>query len=266
VYWVENGAFDYTSELRRMPRAGGAIETLYSTNAAAHGLALGDDAAFLVTTLGGSGNYSGTVVRVPKDGTAPTTLTTAFNPTSIAVDGDWVYYNEAASPEGAIRRVATTGGDPELVVDVADNPYDLAAQAGVLYYSEMNVGRMMRVVPGEQPTELAAGWIGTVWMAVDATHVYFCGCETGECAEPRLYRVPLDGGETELLATGTRNEGKIAVTDGAVLWGEWFVPLDGTEPTKLLHSGTDGMLVIGVAAAGDDLYAADYYSGAIYRF
>ena len=54
-------------------------------------------------------------------------LATGFNPTSVSVDGSWVYYSEAVSPGGRILRVPTTGGTPEVVVADADGPVGISS-------------------------------------------------------------------------------------------------------------------------------------------
>ena len=60
---------------------------------------------------------------------------------------------------------------------------------------------MMRVVPGASPTVLAASssWIGTNWMTVDATHVFFTACDVGACDHVSLYRIARTGASSSGL-------------------------------------------------------------------
>lgn len=259
VYWVEAGQLDERGDLRRMARGGGTVETLASIDGRTYALALGDTDVFLAQTFGGNGGYQGSVVRVAKTGGDPVVLTEGFNPTSVTVDGAWVYYSLARSPDGSIWRVAADGGTPELVVDDVDNPWDLVAADGDLYYSEMNRGRMMRVTPGAAPVVLADGWIGTLWMDVDATHVYFGACATGECATPTLYRVPRAGGALETLGalSDGPHDGKIAVDGDRVVWGDRLLS-DGAF-TKLIPGRGLGATVI-----DGEVYVADFDSGDVY--
>ena len=271
LYWVDSGGVDGQGNLRRIARAGGAIETLYSDPQRIYALALDDAHVYIVLTPGGAGNYAGSVVRVAKADASATTLTGGFNPTSVTVDGGWVYYSEAVSPDGAIWRIAATGGTPELVVDDVDNPWDLHAAGGVLYYSEMNAGRMMRVDgAGGTPTVLAeGGWVGTNWMTVGGDHVYFSACPSGECSPGYLYRVPRAGGEVEQLlnAGWPTASGKIAVTEGAILWGDRLLPAEGGQIDVMPVESTpeNNVLVEAVAGEGGEFYFAEFYSGDIYR-
>jgi hypothetical protein len=256
LYWVDNGQFDHQANVRRMPLGGGAIETLVSTSERVYALDVSGGFVYLAHT---GPQYAGEILKVPVTGGTPVVLATAFNPTSVSVDGGWVYYSEAVSPEGRILRVATTGGTPELVIDDVDNPWDLAARDGVLFYSEMNRGLIRRIEPGHPAQTLASGWIGTGWLVVDAASVYFTGCMTGDCQMQRLYSVPRGGGTVTMLAQKQGTEGKLAVANGHVLWGSHVYDGAGTT-TDLPMQG----YAIGVAATASSLYLADFYSGHIF--
>lgn len=258
VYWVENGQFDHEANVRRMPLGGGPIETLFSIQERVYSLAVADGFVYAVHT---GPEYEGHVYRFPGEGGSATSIATGFNPTSVSVDGSWVYFSEAVSPGGRIMRVPTTGGEPEVVVDDVDNPWDLVADDGVLFYSEMNRGRMMRVVPGESPVQLASGWIGTGWMVVDDTFVYFTACDVGSCEHPRLFRVARSGGMPEEIVTGAWVESKLAVSGDDIQWGSHVMPKTGGSAHPL--DGIDYPLA--VAATSTSFYFADFYTGAIYR-
>lgn len=259
VYWVDNGQFDHEANVRRMPLGGGPIETLFSTPERMYSLAVSD--GFVYAAYTGPG-YAGQIYKIPAAGGPATTLASGFNPTSISVDGEWVYYTEAVSPGGRILRVATTGGSPEVVASDVDNPWDIAASDGVLFYSEMNRGRVMRVTPGETPIELASGWVGTNWMTVDALGVYFSACDVGSCEHPRLFRVARAGGAVEEMLVGAFSEAKLAVAADRVQWGIDVVPATGGGSTEL---DGDDIYPIAVAATADSYYFADFFTGNIYR-
>jgi hypothetical protein len=269
VYWVvEGGRPSGAAALRRMPRDGGAIETLYTMPARTYALALdATDVYFAHTT---DGTFAGAVWRLPKAGGAPVQLTAAFNPTSIAVDATHVYYSAAVSPPGSVWRIAKSGGGaPELVADDVDNPWDLAVDATHLYVSEMNRGRIVRFpksTPGAAPEILAAGWVGTGWLAVDDTHVVFGACPTGDCPVAGLYRMRKDGGELTLVHEATwGGSGKVALAPGAIVWGNWVL-LDGAAPAQVVvPTGDDGPHAIGVTAAPGQAFLGDFYSGDIYE-
>jgi hypothetical protein len=257
LYWVDNGQFDGEANLRRMPRAGGAIETLLSIGERVYALDVAAGFAY-VTHTGAS--HAGEILRVPVTGGAPVTLATGLNPSSITVDGGWVYYSKAYSPAGQIWRVATNGGAPELVVDDVDNPWDLVARNGVLFYSEMNRGRIMRVVPGSDPMILAAGWVGTRWLTADDSFAYFSACSTGPCEVETLYRVPLGGGALDTLFSRPGSEAKIGVAGARLQWGWHATTTAGQNPIAMSDDGYP----IAVATTTETLYFADFFTGRIF--
>jgi hypothetical protein len=265
VYWSIAGQ-EEPGAVKRMARGGGPIETLASWNARVYsGIALDADAIYAVNTQDLSGNYAGAIQRVPLDGSAPTQLTTAVNPTRVAIDGDWVYYNSAVSPTGAIWRVAKEGGTPELVADNIDNPWDFAARDGSVYVSEMNAGRILRIDPGRTPVVLAEGWVGTISIAVFNDDVYFTAGRSGTTTA--LYRVPRAGGLVEQLSpeSGAQmdGEGNLVVAGGSeVLWSGNVFALDGSAATPLVPSSVDGAAI---AADENGAFMGDFYTGDIYR-
>ena len=161
---------------------------------------------------------------------------------------------------GRILRIPTAGGTTEVVASDVDNPWDIVASDGVVFYSEMNRGRIMRVTPGETPVELAGGWIGTNWLAVDATNVYFSACDVGSCEQPELFRVAHAGGADAEMMVGSSSESKLAVANATVQWGASVVPIGGGASTSLA-----AVTPIAVAAAAGSYYFADFFTGAIYR-
>ena len=259
LYWVDNGQFDHEANVRRMPLAGGPIETLLSVPERVYSIAVAGGFVYAAHTTGGP-DYAGHVYRIPTEGGTAVSIATGFNPTSVAVDGSWVYFSEAVSPGGRILRVPTSGGATEVVACDVDNPWDLEADDGVLFYSEMNRGRMMRVVPGADPTELASGWVATEWMTLDTTSVYFGASNSGVGASS-LMRVDRLGGTPVNLSTGVSGAAKLWVGGDNIQWGSVAVPKTGGQGQDL--GGTSNAFA--AAATATDFYFADFYTGAIYR-
>lgn len=260
LYWVQAGMFNHVARVRRMPLEGGPVETLLTVSATVYSIDVADGFVYAASTTGGP-DYEGHIYRVPVAGGEATIIASGFNPTSVSVDDFWVYYSEGISPGGRIWRVRTTGGTPQVVVDDVDSPWDLVADGGTVFYSEMNRGRMMSVVPGHNPTVLASGWVSTVWMTVDSTAVYFSACSTGMCVSSDLMRVARDGGDAEWLWADLGNESKLAVVDGKLVWGSRLVPTVGGSAQPLGGDGT----MIAVTASPTHAYFGDWMSGKIYR-
>jgi hypothetical protein len=260
LYWVESGMFDDVSNIRRMPLDGGPIETLLTLPTRTYSIDVANGFVYAATASFGP-DYGGQIYRVPVAGGEATILASGFNPTSVTADDCWVYYSEATSPGGRIMRVPTEGGKPQVVVDDVDNPWDLVVDDGVLFYSEMNRGRMMRLVPGHKPTVLASGWVGTVWMTVDSSAVYFSACQFGDCVSSDLMRVARDGGTAERLYADVGDESKLAVSGDKLVWGARVIPTTGGTVQPVPGDG----YAIAVAASPTHAYYGDFYSGKIYR-
>jgi hypothetical protein len=264
LYWVEDGSFAGAS-LRRVPRAGGAIETLHVEPNRVYALALDSTDVYITQTTGEVGR----IVRVPKNGDPAVVVATPFNPLAIALDDDHVYYTEGVSPAGSIWRVAKAGGAPELVADDVDGPYDLAVDGDHVYCTEMNRGRIVRYVKsGGAPEVLADGWVGTVELAIDDHDVYFSACSSGPCETVGIYIVGKSGGPTDLLSEVTLNvEGKIALSGDAVVWGNWWQLVGGDfeQVRAARQSNSDPTSLMGVAASPGQAFLGDFYTGEIYE-
>jgi hypothetical protein len=265
VYWVVDGTFGKQGEIWRADRVTGQSEVLAVVAERVYSLALDETDVYFVQTTGQVDNGGGSVLRVPKAGGPIETLVTAFwNPTSVAVDDTHVYFTVAVSPDGEVRRVPKAGGEFETVLTDVDNPWDIAVDATHLYVSEMNRGRIIRQSKlGGAVEELASGWIGTGWLGLGETDVYFYACSTGPCTPSSLYSVAKSGGTTELLfETPTNNATKLASTAKFVQWGTWFVPLDDKPAIEIFSDSADSTITA-VAADDDAIYLGNFHTGEI---
>jgi hypothetical protein len=113
-------------------------------------------------------------------GTAPDAGSAAapYAPVGVVADATHVYWTErghgyAIPPDGALMKMALTGGAPEVLVAGLHGPGDLALDGDTLYWANTD-GRIMKVdVAGGAPTVLADGQIDPLNVTVDATAVYW---------------------------------------------------------------------------------------------
>jgi hypothetical protein len=144
------GSSDGSIQLMTAPRAGGPATKLFEgAGASSGGLAVGDDGAYLamVTDPADVSATSGALIKVPRTG-APVTLAGALAfPTSVTVDGDFVYWvnrgqyqhneNGAFSGDtagGSVVRVARAGGPPETLAAGLANARALAVDDERIYF------------------------------------------------------------------------------------------------------------------------------------
>ena len=266
LYWVDIGTPNNVTHVRRMPLAGGPVETLFTAPGYALSLAVADGFVYFARSQLAAG---GEIYKMPTTGGTPTVLTTAVNPMKISVDGGWVYYSVGSvAPDGAILRVPTTGGTPEVVVCDVDNPWDFVADRGTLYYTDAHRGRMMRVVAGHSPTVVVDGFYGLGWMTLDDAFVYFTAVMAqGEGEAPSLYRVPRDGGALDKLVVAALRESKLAVVGDHLQWGQWGTDtLSAPTVTQFpSYSWVNPQRVSAVTARPDAAYYGDFVTGEIYR-
>ena len=119
VYFVTGGFAKAENAVKRVPAAGGPVETLASGDFVVSGHVATDDGFVYWTS-----EWPGTVMRVAKTGGAVTTLLgDQPRPTFLALDDKFVYFATYAkeAPGGTIARVSKQGGAAELLASA--HPY-----------------------------------------------------------------------------------------------------------------------------------------------
>ena len=217
VYWSSEAA------IRRVPREGGAIETLADAQPIPMGLAVDEGFVYWAN------HNDPSIRRVPKTGGQWSELAVdiegggAFS--MVVLDESYVY---ARGNCGEIVRIAKSGGPVEPVVSSEGCIGGIAIDEQWVYYAVDSHGGAIARVPKsggvEQvlaPAEVAAagGYTGGApGIAVDAERVVWMSSNTG-----RVLSVPKAGGDVKELATGI-HMGQDVVTDGEhVYWSEFNV-------------------------------------------
>jgi hypothetical protein len=150
---------------------------------------------------------AGSMVRtVPLGGGTPTTIATAgSSPYGVALDDSWVYWTVSnyTSPGGAVLKAPLSGGAAVALATGQTNPREIAVTSNNVYWVNYgdsppatNGALMRALLDGGNPTTLAANQCGAGALAIDATHAYWTYCSG------TIKRIPLDGGNEELLVDG----------------------------------------------------------------
>lgn len=246
----------------RAHRVSGEKERLLVT-AAAGSLALDDTHVYFADGEQVAGTLS--IVRMPKDGgTVELLVSEHLRSAHVAVDDTHVYFNGIVSNIG-VYRVAKDGGEPELLAPVEEvanfrvgGPYLVVtgAQLGRIQRVPITGGAAMTLFDSYSATELAVG-NGFAYFV----HVSDEDCPPCQNAFFRLARVPLSGGQAEELHARIWRPGAVATRSDAVIWGNWFLPHDGSTPSRLVP---DEYWITRVAADDSDIFIGSHY-GNIYK-
>jgi hypothetical protein len=219
VYWVE---WIDGGGVRRVPRAGGEVATLTTTNLEAQpqDVAADDDDAYFVTFERSSASPEGSagVFRVPATGGEPVQLA-ALSPGAfrIDVDQDNAYYIDLVT----LMRIAKPDGSAETLASAGFSSFKgaMAHDEAAVYLGGGNIVRQPK--DGGASSVLASPPDFDVsHLAVDATHVYFSNWQL-----ETIERVAKEGGSSEVFVNCCMNlqPKQFVVDDDYVYW------IDGSE-------------------------------------
>ncbi|MCE9580186.1 MAG: hypothetical protein K8W52_44125 [Deltaproteobacteria bacterium] len=132
LYWITFGPYGSTGELRRIPTAGGAVETLYAGKGMS--VMLIDDQDVVVS------DGTSVVAVARADGKARVLASGLSSVRALAADATDVYLAEAgdpywkSDPSGYIKRVARKGGKVETLAGPLKWPAVIAVDDERIYY------------------------------------------------------------------------------------------------------------------------------------
>jgi hypothetical protein len=200
VYWANLGDGTIVSA----PQGGGAVTVVVADAGQAWSLAVSP------TTLSWTDNMTGAVRALALAGNGPPILLgTTQGAWSIAMDSTRVYWSTLFA--GAVFSAPVGGGPTTPLVSEFTAPADLAIVGDRLFFGTANDTGVHTVPLGGGPMT-ALTTKGGFGIAADDHHVYF-----GEY-DGRLARVPLGGGEPEVLGLGPATPTDIALTSTTVYW------------------------------------------------
>lgn len=173
------------------------------------------------------------VTRVPKDGSAPTTLTVDTDPMPgcgrgiVAADGAVSWICGGLDPDGGtgICRWASGWSAPKKIVDARPSIRAIAHYGGYLYWLEGDSARQIvrARTDGNDLSVLVPGGNFDVAMnsgriAADDSGVYWLGRGVGPLAGGSLFRIAHGGGSIEVLDSATAGERGIALSSTEIAY------------------------------------------------
>jgi hypothetical protein len=261
VYWAISGHGCSDGAIRRMPKAGGEIQTLAPGQPNPRALVVDTERVHFLNGCG-----TGLLRSVPKQGGPiadhPTGLGPFHDARALAQDAENLYFNDYG-----VLRIEKAGGPP-IEVDNHDYVYGLAADDSAVHWigpigggPSYGVFRWAQGDPGAtllaEPTDVGSG------IALDASFVYFAG-------GIGIQRIARTGGVLELVIAA--DPWQIAVDAESVYWTEGFLGSGGHSIRKVSKAlGEEQVLATGdgayVTLAVDDrcVYWADLYGHVIGR-
>jgi hypothetical protein len=215
-------------------------------------------------------------------GASPVVLATGLQgPASIAIDATNVYFGQSVG--GTIKSVpiASTGSTTPTVLASGQNPFGIAVQNGVVYWTN-NAGSSangdafvmsVAVTGGAMPTTLtqAANATYPVGIAVNETTI-FITCNAAQGGPNYVLSMPLAGSESPtVLASNENTPWGIAVDANNVYWTNnettngnvSSVPLSGSTTITRYVTNAGGPNGIAVDSVG--VYYAASGGGRIWR-
>jgi hypothetical protein len=191
-------------QVMTVPLGGGTPAVLAGGQVGPFGITVDAANVYWVTLIGG------TVMKVGKQGGAPTTLVMGLTPnypTTIAVDATHVYWtNSANHPDGAIMRVPLAGGKADVLATGELQAIAITLTADTVYWTNFdNPSRLVSV--GKDGTglhELVRGLDFGSGIAIDGSTLYFTSLGGGGSVQ----KVTLGGDGT--VTTLAYNQGQPA--------------------------------------------------------
>ena len=178
-----------------------------------------------------SGELTADIFSIPKAGGALTTVASAvLTPGAFATDAQFIYWVSVGTPagedflsDGAVRRVAKSGGAVQTLVTGLSFPIAITVAGGNVYYGETgiatgNTSAGLRRVPvdGGAVAKLYDSLpVGSI--AVDDANVYFAAYRLGTGLID-VDRIPIGGGAPVTLAANLDFADGLVIQSGSVYY------------------------------------------------
>jgi hypothetical protein len=214
VYWTVDGPGQI---VLGAGLASGAGEPLVYDKGGAFGLVV--DAGFIYYTQ----PTLGRIMRVPLSGGAPRVLVSALDsPKFLATDGASLYWTGGRLNNGSVMKLALTdGATPDVLIDGQSGPFAIAVAGGYVYWTDLGDGTIVRTPdhllgPADAgvrtASRLATGLKGPTDLVLVGAYAY-APDQAGV-----IRRVPLDGGDLELVADAQGRPYGLATDGVSIYW------------------------------------------------
>ncbi|MBV8757520.1 MAG: hypothetical protein JO257_09605 [Deltaproteobacteria bacterium] len=271
VYWVAYRPETATSEVRRVPKAGGSSELVASVAGTVYQLALDDAYVYLPVYVQSA--EGGPFLRVPKSGGALEVIDDHLRYLAFAAVANGVPYTAPLVDEPSIDyelwRYPGSPGAHEVVATHLDGPEAMAVNRGSIYVTTAGDSHLQTTPMSGGASVQPFSTLMALHVVSDGDLVYFMAGAIGDCtnAQIKAWRP----GEATTLSLGyvghcaadaavsTRG---VAVADDRAHSILQF-PLDGSGPETLAHGSAPR--VVAAEPDGSSIYWGDDDTGDINR-
>ncbi|HUJ27218.1 MAG TPA: hypothetical protein VLW85_14435 [Myxococcales bacterium] len=172
-----------------------------------------------------------------------------FAPCGIAAAGGNVFFTTG---NGALLRVAASGGEPQLLALAQDHPCDIATDGERVFWANYSTDGSISSLPiaGGTPAVLAQGLRGPAGLTLFDGVLHWV-----EVTGASVSRMPAGGGDVEVLATEESTPAALAVGPDAIYWSSV-----GKHSIRLLRGGS----VATLATDQDAPIAMRFRNGVLY--
>jgi hypothetical protein len=182
-------------------------------------------------------------------GKEPSTLASEEKPKRLALDDTHVYwtvwgsgFSADHSKNGAVKRVAKSGGSVEVFAPAQSHPHGIVTDASAVYWANDGDGTVMTAPKAGGAPAVLASVPGAFQVAVDASGVYASTRGGG------IFRIPLGGGAPVRLATAAAEPNQI-VLDAS---GIYYIDDEGEVCRVAKAGGAPTILARGEKPSFDD--------------
>lgn len=210
LYFVSGGFVRAENAVRRVPTAGGPVETLVKI-----GSLIGGELAVDATHVYFTSDGDNAIMRVSKTGGEATQLAKVAAPKYLALDATHVYFVTLAREDsgGTVQRIAKAGGAPEVLTSGQPGLDSVVVDAQHVYFrSNKGVWKLAKTGGAPQNLVPATEKQKVLRLVADDSHLYFF-LETSAAGKYAVARLPKNGGTPETLSPVVDSAGRLALSD-----------------------------------------------------
>lgn len=213
LYFVSGGFVRAENAVRRVPTAGGPVETLVKISSL-----IGGELAVDATHVYFTSDSDNAILRVSKSGGEATQLAKVAAPKYLALDATHVYFVTLSREAngGTVQRIAKAGGPPEVLTSGQPGLDSVVVDAQHVYFrSNQGLWKLAKTGGAPQSLVTITEKQNLKRLVADDSYLYFF-LETSRSGKFAVARLSKNGGTPEVLSPIVDSAGRLALSDSHV--------------------------------------------------